>query len=165
MTRKYSLLIGRFEPVHIGHEKLIKLGLDKGTTVVVYVTKNKKDNIEVEKRIELIEKIYEKEIKEGTVIVRKYLNPEDRTTDYGKKVFNKFNEEIGQKPNILIYGSDKNLHNCFSEKDLENVEIIPVERDGINATSIRENIKKGNYEAIINSINKNIFHEVLKIKL
>lgn len=162
---KYSLIVGRFEPIHKGHEKLIQLGLDKKTKVVIYVTENKLDIIPVQKRIELINILYKEQIEKGYIIVRKYINEEFRNQEYGMHIFDTFKKEFGKKPSILIYGSDKNLEKCFSKELLKDVETVASKRDGISATIVREYLRTKEYQKLKLIVNEKIFNEIKVLKV
>jgi len=72
--RWYSLFIGRFQciPPHEGHIKLIRTILDEGGNACIALMKEdgtEKNPYSIHERLIAFEKIFEKEIKEGRVIV------------------------------------------------------------------------------------------------
>ena len=74
---KCGLIVGRFQHIHIGHQKLIDAGLKLTDKLLVFIgnanspigTRNPYD---YEYRKSLIEIIYKEEIKKGKLIVEPY---------------------------------------------------------------------------------------------
>lgn len=69
-TGEYSLFIGRFQPLHFGHVKLMRTVLDEGGKVCIGIRDTKKDKknpYSVIERIDMIREEFSPEIKAGTV--------------------------------------------------------------------------------------------------
>lgn len=84
---KYSLMIGRFQPWHLGHMTLAKKVLDEGRNLCIAIrdTKKDKDNpYSFRKRKRLICKSLWKEIYSGKVKIIKIPDTEDLV--HGRKV-------------------------------------------------------------------------------
>ena len=89
-----GVLVGRFQHIHIGHEKLINIGLSLCDKLLVFVGSADKigtirNPYEVEYRIELISRLYKKEIDEGRLIIKPIndlTNENDLTPCLGKYV-------------------------------------------------------------------------------
>ena len=71
---KNALIVGRFQPIHIGHMKIIDIALRVADKVLIFASSSDKvgtvrNPFSVEYRIKLIEKVYSKEIEEGRLQV------------------------------------------------------------------------------------------------
>ena len=87
MEDSYSLFIGRYQPLHEGHIKLIRTVLDEGKNVLVALrdVKDKtNDPFSVEERTAMFEKEFATEIKEGRMVVIGV--PNSTEVCYGRKV-------------------------------------------------------------------------------
>lgn len=160
-----GVLVGRFQHIHIGHEKLIKIGLSLCDKLLVFVGSADKvgtfrNPYEVRYRIDLISRIYKKEIEEGRIIIKPIndlTNEKDLTPSWGKYVINEAKKELGQEVNCIIYGKDKNIFKCFPKSIVKNLTEIYVDRNTLNisATKIREyliNDDKENWKKYVNEI-------------
>ena len=160
-----GVLVGRFQHIHIGHEKLINIGLSLCDKLLVFVGSADKigtirNPYEVEYRIELISRLYKKEIDEGRLIIKPIndlTNENDLTPCWGKYVIEEAKKELGQNVNCIIYGKDKNIFKCFPKDIVEDLTEIYVDRNTLNisATKIREfliNDDKENWKKYVNEI-------------
>lgn len=86
-TGSWSLFIGRWQPLHIGHIKLMRRVLLEGGKVCIGIRESKidkKNPFSVEQRIEMIKKEFKKEIKAGTI---KYVTlPDIKEVCHGRMV-------------------------------------------------------------------------------
>lgn len=147
-----GVILGRFQHIHIGHQKLIEIGLSICDKLLIFVgsancLKSERNPYDVYYRIELIEKIYKKEIEEGKIIIRKIddiSNENDLTYLLGKHVISEATKELKSQPECIIYGKDKNIFKCFSKKTVKNITevLIPREQLEISATKMRELLLK-----------------------
>ncbi len=86
--KKYSLFIGRWEPWHAGHEKLIRTVLDEGKNVCIAIRdteKSKENPYSVEERRNMICACFAKEIFIDKS-VRITVIPDITEVCYGRKV-------------------------------------------------------------------------------
>lgn len=144
---KTGLMVGRFQHIHLGHEKLINIGLDLCETFVIFVSSSDKleefrNPYNIDYRISLIKKIYYKEVKEKRLIIlplKDLTCEEDLTPLWGNYVINEFEKNIGISPQCIIYGKDKNIDKCFSKDTVKNITEIFVDRKTIeiSATKMR----------------------------
>ena len=127
-TFKTGVILGRFQHIHVGHEKLINLGLETCDKLLILVGSSSLEN-EVRNpysgdyRIKLIEKIYSDEINSGRIIVRKIndiSNENDLTPEWGKYVIKTAQDYLGEKLECIIYGKDKNIFKCFDKEDVKD---------------------------------------------
>ena len=145
-----SLILGRFQPVHIGHQKLIDIALEISNKVVVFVGSSdkgtsKRNPFDAEYRKKLIELIYAEEIKEGKVIVKPLpdlTDENDLTYKWGEYVVENAENVLNERLECIIYGKEQSINKCFSTKLLENITEIAISRNQItiSATKLREYI-------------------------
>jgi len=117
ITGKWSLLIGRYQPPHEGHFKLIKKVLKEGNKVCIGLRKtpiNKKNPLTIEERKKIFEKVFKKEIKKGKLQLIKL--PDIKEVVYGRKV-------------------------GWSIRQIR----LDKKTESISATEIRKNFNKNNY--------------------
>ena len=87
MKKKYHAFIGRYQPLHGGHKKLINVVLKEGKNVLVLLKdtgKNEKNPYSVEERIDMFNGAFPKEIKKGRLKIKAIENVE--CICYGRKV-------------------------------------------------------------------------------
>ncbi len=168
-TFKTGVILGRFQHIHLGHEKLINLGLETCDKLLILVGSSSLEN-EVRNpysgdyRIKLIEKIYSDEINSGRIIVRKIndiSNENDLTPEWGKYVIKTAQDYLGEKLECIIYGKDKNIFKCFDKEDVKDISEILVDRKvlGISATKMREYLKKDEIDNWKKYSNPKIYEE------
>lgn len=84
---KYSYFIGRYQPLHEGHSKLIRSVLDEGKNVCVALRdtpKSDSDPYSIDERIEMFKKVFDKEIGDGKLIIISI--PDIEEICFGRKV-------------------------------------------------------------------------------
>ena len=160
----YSLIVGKFSPIHIGHEKLINKSLNISSKTLIFVTNSSSDKIDISKRINLIKRIYEKEISLNRLDIVEFKNPTVFNLEYGDLIFDKYYEVLNSFPEVIVYGNDKDISFCFREELIKKIDTIVVKRDSVSSTKVREllssndNIKVKSLvnEKIVKYIDKNI---------
>ncbi|MEG1705577.1 MAG: hypothetical protein RR290_03260 [Clostridia bacterium] len=145
---KTGFMVGRFQHIHLGHEKLINIGISLCDIFVVFVSSSDKleeirNPYNIDYRISLIKKIYSKEIEEKKLIIFSLCDltcEEDLTPLWGRYVIDEFKKNTNLIPECIIYGKDKNIDKCFSKKTVENITEVFVDRKSleISATQMRE---------------------------
>jgi cytidyltransferase-like protein len=153
---KTGLIVGRFQHIHIGHEKLINIGLSLCDKLVIFVTygdnkETSKNPYNIEYRIKLLNIIYEKEINENRIIIYPFkdINLEDGITHlWGQSIIDKYVEYMGIAPQCIIYGKDKNINKCFPPNIVSSITEVFVDRLSlqISATQMREYLINNDYE-------------------
>lgn len=167
---KCGIMVGRFSPIHIGHEHLINIGLSKCDKMLIIISCNKTRDTEnpytYNYRKLLLEKIYSKDILEGRLYITKISNQSNIDTSYGKKILKIAKENLGMNPELIVYGSDKNVLKCFDIQDLANINLLKVDRNKIktSASNIREYLILKDYEQVKLNINPKIFNEIEELR-
>ena len=153
---KYGLLVGRFQHIHVGHQKLIEIGLRTCDKLLIFIgSANQKASsrnpYSYEYRKSLFEMIYKNEIEEGKIIIAPLNDFEDSTSltpEWGKYVLNSAKNILGQNPDCIIYGKDKDIFKCFDKQTVKDISEVYVDRKAllISATKIREFLLEDNKE-------------------
>lgn len=159
---KYSVVIGKFCPIHIGHEKLINKALNISSKTLIFVTNSITDKINIYKRISLIEKIYKNDIISGKLNIVEFKNPTIFNLSYGDLIFDKYYELTQNYPQVIIYGDDKDISFCFKEELINRLDTIVVKRDNISSTKIINLLKENNNIKIKDLINEKIIKDINK---
>lgn len=154
---------GSFNPIHKGHESIIKHLIENFTQVLIVPVNNymKEDSfLDLSDRICLIKKIYEKR---PSVLVLDN-NLKDPNFTYTYRVIEHVKSNFPNKKINLVFGSDYSdiVNWKNSEFILKNVNLYKIKRKGeeddglqlnienISSTEIRKNIEK--YSKYLNSI-------------
>lgn len=173
MESKYfnlGLVVGRFEPIHLGHEKIIDISLKSCNKTALLVTyenvDNRKNPYSLEYTLHLINKIYSEEIKNKKLEVIPFKNDIPFNDKYGEKIVSTVNNICLQNPDFIVYGSDKNISKCFNNDTRKNLFEVVVNRDELNisATDIREALENNNIEFVKKSIDSKIYDEIDNLK-
>ena len=163
-------MVGRFQHIHKGHEKLINEGLKLCDTFLILYISNKKKDINNpfsdEYKLNLINIIYEKEITSKRLIVKCIDNNLKYDHTYGEYIIKYIQKEFKMFPNLVVYGSDKDITKCFSNEIINNINQVKVDRNKINisATKLRKYIIEDDYENWKKYVNKKIYKEYIKLK-
>ena len=86
---RYSLIVGRFQPLHSGHVKLIRTILNEGKNVLIFLKdtgKNENNPYNIEERINMFEKEFAKEVCAKRLIIHFILDLDIEEICYGRKV-------------------------------------------------------------------------------
>ena len=164
-----GVIVGRFSPIHIGHEQLINEALKDCKQVVVIVTADngsKDTTYSLDYRIHLVNKVYSNEIKNNRVIVVPFVSNQKLDTSYGDKIFELVERCTNRQADYIIYGSDKNITKCFSKEKIEKLYCNIVDRDliPISATMIRKMLKNDDRENLEKYLNICVLEEYEKLK-
>ena len=143
----YGFFIGRFEPVHKGHLKLIMDSLKHVNTIIIFIgsasnERTKKNPFLVNERIQLITESL-KDASDGNDILEKIIFAEvaDYSTDEEWKLnINNQLEKITQGKKTVILGYYKDASSYYLKMFPEYEQVITQEPyyDGISSTTIRE---------------------------
>lgn len=172
-----GIIVGRFQPIHKGHEKIINIGLSLCNKVIILVGSSQESGtirnpFDFEFRKQMITDIFKNKIELGRIVIAKLndlTNEKDLTPKWGIYVLGKIENEYKLKPNCIIYGKDKNIRKCFTFEDTEKMTEIFVDRksDNISATMVRELIIQDEKSEFKKYVNRKIYnkYDILKDKL
>lgn len=86
---QYSVFIGRYQPLHDGHKKLIRTVLNEGKNVLVFLRDtgiNEQNPFDYEARINMFRKKFSEEMKDGRLRVEMLPGVDIEEICYGRKV-------------------------------------------------------------------------------
>jgi len=170
-TFKYGIVVGRFQHIHIGHEKLIDIGLNICNKLLVFITvsdkgENEKNPYTYEYRKSLLEIIYNDEIKNGKMIIAPMNDVTILDTSWGEEVLNEAKTILGEYPSCIIYGKDKNILKCFPKEMVDNLTEVVVDRNSlkISATEMRKLLLENNEKEWQKYANPKIYNKYNELK-
>lgn len=165
-----GVVVGRFSPIHIGHEHLINIALGKCKRVVLIVTSkgniDEKNPYDLEFRISLIKKIYRDQVNNGNLIITTFTENQKLDTSYGDSILRIVKEVANIDTDYIIYGSDKDISKCFSKEAISNIHYDIIDRNDIpvSATAIRKALKENNNILLEKYLNSKIYNEIESLK-
>lgn len=168
---KSGLVVGRFQHIHVGHEKLINIGLNICDKLLVFITvsdkgENEKNPYTYEYRKSLLEIIYKEEVESGKLIIYPMNDLTVLDTSWGEEVLNEAKNILGDYPNCIIYGKDKNILNCFPKEMVESLTEVIVDRNSleISATEMRKYLLENNKQEWQKYANPKIYNKYNELK-
>lgn len=166
---KNGVIVGRFEPIHIGHQKLIEIALNNCKTVLIFITtntiKDKNNPFDFSYKSSLFEKIYKKEINEGRIIISNFVNNIPFNHTYGKALLEKSYCVLNDNIDCILYGSDKDISKCFSNDDINKLSQIKVNRNIIktSSTNVRKLLIKKDINKLKEVLDYRLYDEIEKM--
>jgi len=86
---QYSVFIGRYQPLHDGHKKLIQTVLDEGKNVLVFLRDtgiDEKNPFNFAQRVKMFNEAFSQEVLDGRVRVEMFPDVDIEEICYGRKV-------------------------------------------------------------------------------
>lgn len=164
-----GIIVGRFQHIHKGHEKIINIGLSLCDKLILFIGSSQERNTvrnpyDYVYREKLVNKVFKDEIESGRIIIEELediTNESDLTPEWGKYVLRKAEEVIGARAECIIYGKDKDIKKCFSDEDMSNITEVLVDRKtmDISATMIRKFIVDDDKEQWKCNVNEKIYDD------
>lgn len=145
---KCGLYIGRFQPIHIGHESIIRKMLDECEQIIIAVGSAQEYNTErnpftFEQRADLIINTFYQYVIAGRISVIPLRDRAIPSNDasWGDYVFQNVWDITHQVPDVVYEGKENERSTWY---DNQNVEIVKVSRSDVmvSATEIREEFIK-----------------------
>lgn len=169
-----GIIVGRFQHIHCGHEKIINIGTNLCEKLLIFVgsynTKlSAKNPYDFEYRKKLIEDIYFEQVKNGSIVIfplKDLKNKDELSPSWGKYVLKAAKEILGSYPNCIIYGKDKDIFKCFDKETVKNMSEILVDRKTltISATKMRKFLLDDNKTEWKKYANSAIYNEYDKLR-
>lgn len=143
--KKVGLIIGKFAPLHKGHEYLIKKALNEVDKLYILVYETNLIDVDIKVREEWIKKIF----KDGRIItiqainVPKQYGMDKESIEIQLSYIEKILEENNIKEITHVFSSEE-YGRCIAERLNANNILVDKERINIpvNATNIRKDIEK-----------------------
>lgn len=145
---KFGYIIGRFNHIHIGHERMINYGLEVCQDLLVLVGSSQeketlRNPFDVMFRIDAIRKIYGDRIKVG--YISDLTHEDDINYEWGRHVLDTVAHwarvyGIESPPDVTIYGNDENRVGWYDPNDIDKLAqlIVPRANIKISATDLRK---------------------------
>lgn len=150
---KLSLILGRFNHIHLGHKYIIDISRNLSETTLILIGSSQESGtlrnpFSAEFRKKLIKEIYKNDKNVIVEFLEDMTNEYDINYEWGKYILENVKKITGKKPNLMIHGNDESRKGWFDEKDIEDVsEMIITRKDiEISATKLRGYILIGNKE-------------------
>lgn len=169
-----GIIVGRFQHIHNGHEKIINIGRSLCETLLIFVGSvgektSSRNPYDYEYRKKLIEMIYKEDIKKGNVIIKPLKdleNKNDLSPKWGEYVLNKATQVLGKRPECIIYGKDKDIFKCFDKNTVKNITEVLVDRNcfNISATKMRNYLLNDQKDEWEKYANEAIYSEYQNLK-
>ena len=151
MTKKHKcgLYIGRFQPIHIGHESIIRRMLLECDHVIIAIGSAQESGtlrnpFTVEQRTDLICNVFYREIIHARMSIIPINDRGDISNDasWGEYVFEQLAQHTALVPDVVYEGEESERSTWYDSLD---VEVVRVSRSDIpvSATLVREAIKDG----------------------
>lgn len=144
---KFGFIIGRFNHIHQGHERMINYGMELCENLLVLVGSAQekgtvRNPFDVYKRIDAIRKIYGHSINVG--YIDDLTDENDINYEWGRYVLNTVQRwasiyGIEGTPDVTIYGNDEDRQGWYDPADIEFMAqlVVPRARYKISATELR----------------------------
>lgn len=169
-----GIIVGRFQHIHNGHEKIINIGRSLCETLLIFVGSagektSSRNPYDYEYRKKLIEMIYKEDIKKGNVIIKPLKDLEDKndlSPKWGEYVLNNATQVLGKRPECIIYGKDKDIFKCFDKNTVKNITEVLVDRNcfNISATKMRNYLLNDQKDEWKKYANEAIYSEYQNLK-
>ena len=154
-----GIIVGRFQHIHNGHEKIINIGRSLCETLLIFVGSagektSSRNPYDYEYRKKLIEMIYKEDIKKGNVIIKPLKdleNKDDLSPKWGEYVLNKATQVLGK---------------CFDKNTVKNITEVLVDRNcfNISATKMRNYLLNDQKDEWKKYANEAIYSEYQNLK-
>ena len=137
-----ALFVGRFQPLHKGHEEVIRKLLEEYEKIIVLIGSKEKGRTQsnpfsYEERKEMLEIVFSKEINDGKIVIDG-IEDMDSDEDWTNAIIEKHEFDV------VVTGSDW-VAKCFEgKKEVKRIELINPEK--LNGTNIRRLMKEGSDE-------------------
>lgn len=174
--KKYdvSLVVGRFQPIHIGHEAIINKALELSNKLIIFIgSSDKKYEINnpfsYEFRKSMINLIYQDEIEKGIIEINPLKDIGVGNVfawgDYMIKEALKYTSKI----DLFVSGSEAKIDLWFNEEYKKNISFIKVSREDIkiSATELRDYIYNNEYDEFKKYVNNKLhnYYSLIRLEL
>ena len=146
MEKKYrcGLYIGRFQPIHIGHESIIRKMLKECNIVIVAIGSAQEHNtprnpFNFYERKDFITNIFYREVISGKLIIIPLKDRENPSNDasWGDYVFDKVKWFTNEKPDVVYEGEEAERNSWYDNLGIKVVK-VPRTNIPVSATKLRE---------------------------
>jgi len=161
---KVGLYVGRFQPMHRGHESIIRKALKICDIVIVAIGSSQEEHTErnpfsVSLRAEMIKKIFKREYECQCLYVMGVRDREDPAdnSEWGEYLLDSVKIATGGlEPDVIIEGFETTRRSWFSENLLSHV-VINRTNLPISGTQVRKYLEDDNRTEWRHTVNKVIW--------
>lgn len=147
-----SLVVGRFQTFHKGHQRLIDTALKLSDRVLILVGScqecgTERNPLNIDTRIRMIKEVYD--LPQVTVkALADLTNEDDIRPEWGRYVLDNVKRYIHKAPELMIYGNDEARSRWFATEDIKDTSEFIINRGSypISATMLRDLMVKDNRE-------------------
>ena len=140
-----GLICGRFQAFHLGHERLVNVGLKLCDRVVIMIGSSQESGTErnpfnVTTREKMIRTIYDNDERLLIYGIPDLTNENDIRPEWGRYLLDHVDQHVFKAPELMIYGNDEARSKWFDPKDIINTSEYIINRGKLNisATMVRE---------------------------
>lgn len=173
MAFQYGFILGRFQHVHLGHEKMIDTALEVCSNVLLFVGSAQlqgtlRNPYGVELRMELLRKIYGDRI--WLAALPDYTHEGDHSHDWGRYLLGaarQFGREHAlPELDLMIYGNDEERESWFPQEEMASISrlILPRAKLPINATRLREALASNDREFWERYVNASLYEDYERLR-
>lgn len=141
---KCGLYIGRFQPIHIGHESIIRKMLNECEQVIIAIgsaqeSGTEKNPFTFEQRADLIINVFYQHVVAGRMSVVPLRDREHPSNDaaWGDYVFQNVWDITHRVPDVIYEGTETERNTWYDNLDIEVVK-VPRNKIRVSATELRE---------------------------
>jgi len=173
MNKHYNsgLVIGRFQPLHKGHEMIINTALSFCDKVYIYIgsaqiSRCENNPYNYEERKHMIELAFPKAIKQGRIIIKPlYDMGYGNCTTWGQYVLDVFKNDNNILPDLYLTGCEKERSSWFSNEIAPNMDELRLTRHNIkiSGTECREALKLDKNNILKENISYNVLRYIKKL--
>lgn len=162
MTKPYDvgLIVGRFQTLHKGHEKLIETGLMLCDRLLILIGSSQecgteRNPLNINTRTKMLRMIYGDNPNIMIYGLPDLTNENDIRPEWGRYLLDNADRYIYKNPEIMIYGNDESRSAWFAKEDLKNTTELIINRSElpISATMLRQYMVDDNRKAWMALVN------------
>ena len=154
MDKMFStgFFLGRMQPLHIFHEKLIETGLQICEKMIIMIGSSQESGtlrnpLSIELRMELAQKVFGDRV---IILPLADMSHEaDASFAWGDYLMEHILNTAGTYPDLMIYGNEESRQGWFRPGVFEQMGhlMFPRPSDGVSSTHMRKIISEGDYNA------------------
>ena len=140
-----GLICGRFQTFHLGHERLVNVGLKLCDRVVIMIGSSQESGTEsnpfnVTTREKMIRTVCGNDERLLIYGIPDLTNENDIRPEWGRYLLDHVDQHVFKAPELMIYGNDEARSKWFDPKDIINTSEYIINRGKLNisATMVRE---------------------------
>lgn len=139
-----SLIVGRFQTFHKGHQRLVDTALKLSDRVLILVGSaqecgTERNPLNIDTRIKMIKEVYDlPNVK--VKAISDLTHEDDIRPEWGRYVLDNVKRYLYKAPELMIYGNDEARSKWFDTEDIKNTSEFIVNRGSypISATMLRD---------------------------